>query len=796
MKARVGKGKVHPRPRVIGGKAAANWKIRGGASVPGSVAESRASAVRVIENGVDLTPRPLGLASWKDPLPVAEEHVASATSLPSTDDVSTQSVSYEDEEDDESVKRGADDAVTQYLTESPTHTLLHIAGVCVATDFVRKAQIESRNAAYETMLSERASSDRFVVRHCQTINQAHKDQGVTASPPATREVSCQSTSWDIYDATAAQHAGTDSEDNEPHTKVSKSREVMDKTVSVALASHDFLLDVSEAEHQSTLDVPKAAVSSVASSSKPAEPTAATEPQRTVSAEQVLFAQKSNEILASRELAAALARMERCIQQNLFHDKQLLYRDRISADEITELAMRSLAKTGEDPSGAEAAQPNDPQPEARLEVLWAWSAPMTRGRCVTGMAWNHANRDVLAVGYGGKESVSSGLVLFWSLRNPVYPERVLSMGSGCTSLDFSRATPQLLAVGLHDGTVAIYDVRRDDNGVLLAPVVDSENCAGKHMDPVWQVQWVDKGIERGESLVSISTDGRVVEWSMKKGLEETTLMVLKRVGNAEGVISRQASGLSLDFPRDDASIYIAGTEDGLLHRCSCSYNEQYLETYGGHTGPVYKVRCSPFWPPAFLSCSADWTVKLWHQKHNSAIHSFHSVDLSHVVHDVAWSPCSATVFASVAGDGRIEVWDLTQSTLDPVIRHFPKAAAAPPPPPQPVPRDRAPASSDGGDDELASHADLSAPAAPEPDLAAAAAANDEDSDTGGRPPSSTTVLFATKVPVLVVGDMAGGVTCYRMTGLSSDAHRSRDAQIASLKAAMSNHTEPPSAAGVR
>ncbi|CAM9993072.1 unnamed protein product [Choristocarpus tenellus] len=182
----------------------------------------------------------------------------------------------------------------------------------------------------------------------------------------------------------------------------------------------------------------------------------------------------------------------------------------------------------------------------------------------------------------------------------------------------------------------------------------------------QVKWVNKGAERGETLVSISTDGRVVEWSMKKGLSFSLLMVLKRIGNTEGVISRQASGLSFDFPLGDSATYFAGTEDGLIHKCSVSYNEQYLESYVGHTGPVYRIRCSPFWDRFFLSCSADWTVRLWEQRQATPIHTLRSVDLSDVVNDVAWSPTCSTVFASVAGDGRVELWDLCRSTLDPVV----------------------------------------------------------------------------------------------------------------------------------
>lgn len=36
--------------------------------------------------------------------------------------------------------------------------------------------------------------------------------------------------------------------------------------------------------------------------------------------------------------------------------------------------------------------------------------------------------------------------------------------------------------------------------------------GAHSDPVWQLQWVDRGADAEEVLVSISTDARVCQWS--------------------------------------------------------------------------------------------------------------------------------------------------------------------------------------------------------------------------------------------------------------------------------------------
>lgn len=108
--------------------------------------------------------------------------------------------------------------------------------------------------------------------------------------------------------------------------------------------------------------------------------------------------------------------------------------------------------------------------------------------------------------------------------------------------------------------------------------------------------------------------------MKKELENTELMSLKKSQNPsskeqpnEGTNFRQAAGFSMDFIRGEYSTYLAATDDGPIHRCSKNYSGQYLESYFGHTGPVYRVRFNPFWSDIFLSCSADWSCRLWNLK---------------------------------------------------------------------------------------------------------------------------------------------------------------------------------------
>ena len=64
-------------------------------------------------------------------------------------------------------------------------------------------------------------------------------------------------------------------------------------------------------------------------------------------------------------------------------------------------------------------------------------------------------------------------------------------------------------------------------------------------------------------------------------------------------------------QDPDHLFVVGSEDGRLRKCSTAYGSRALLAYEGHAGPVYAVHWNARHPAAFLSASADWTVKLWH-----------------------------------------------------------------------------------------------------------------------------------------------------------------------------------------
>ncbi|KAH9157643.1 hypothetical protein AeRB84_000516 [Aphanomyces euteiches] len=305
-------------------------------------------------------------------------------------------------------------------------------------------------------------------------------------------------------------------------------------------------------------------------------------------------------------------------------------------------------------------------EGSLLPLWRFSSERAKKKQVTAVCWNPCFSDLFAVGYGSYDFLKqgAGLVCCYSLKNTSHPEFIFATESGVMCLDFHPQQPALLAVGCYDGTVMVYDVRNKAN----RPIYTSTIKTGKHTDPVWQVNWQEEDLAKELNFFSISSDGRVANWIMSKNeLKMEPVMQLKLVSTVkddpeETSLSGLAGGCCFDFNRFSEHLFVVGTEEGKIHKCSKAYSGQYLENYSGHHMAVYAVRWNPFHERCFLSCSADWTVKLWDHSVPDPIMSF---DLGNSVGDVAWAPYSSTVFAAVTSDGKVHVFALAEKKNEPL-----------------------------------------------------------------------------------------------------------------------------------
>lgn len=75
------------------------------------------------------------------------------------------------------------------------------------------------------------------------------------------------------------------------------------------------------------------------------------------------------------------------------------------------------------------------------------------------------------------------------------------------------------------------------------------------------------------------------------------------------------------------------------------------------------------PSVFATCSYDWTIKVWQLREEDPVNSCTPQNLTQQINDFEWSPYTSSIFAIVANDGRLEVWDLAKDTMHPLVSKF-------------------------------------------------------------------------------------------------------------------------------
>uniref|UniRef100_A0A3Q3NLS1 Dynein axonemal intermediate chain 1 n=1 Tax=Labrus bergylta TaxID=56723 RepID=A0A3Q3NLS1_9LABR len=268
-------------------------------------------------------------------------------------------------------------------------------------------------------------------------------------------------------------------------------------------------------------------------------------------------------------------------------------------------------------------------------LWKFHYDKTKKLSVTALCWNKKYPDLFSVGLGSYNFTKQGrgMLVFYSLKNSAFPEYIYPTSSSVLCLDIHEQRSYLVAVGFYDGCVAVYNLKREGQ----EPVYKSTAKTGKHTDPVWQVCWHNDDMDNNHNFYSVSSDA---------------------------FSSLLACGTSMDFHKQIDYLFLVGTEEGKIHKCSKTYSRQYLETYAAHSMPVDTVKWNHFHPNVFISCSSDWTVKIWDHTINTPMFTF---DLKAAVGDVAWAPYSSTVFAAVTTDGTVHVFDLNINKYEPLCQ---------------------------------------------------------------------------------------------------------------------------------
>lgn len=136
---------------------------------------------------------------------------------------------------------------------------------------------------------------------------------------------------------------------------------------------------------------------------------------------------------------------------------------------------------------------------------------------------------------------------------------------------------------------------------------------------------------------------------------------------------------MDFPDNETTTFWVGTEEGNVYqanrydRAGAKAGLHQADIYRGHSGPVMGIHFHPLAGPVdfsdyFLTCSVDWTVKLWRKASGKPSNTVQSIpylysfdEADDYVYDVKWHPSHPAIFGTVDGSGRFDLWNLNVDT---------------------------------------------------------------------------------------------------------------------------------------
>lgn len=186
-----------------------------------------------------------------------------------------------------------------------------------------------------------------------------------------------------------------------------------------------------------------------------------------------------------------------------------------------------------------------------------------------------------------------------------------------------------------------------------------------------------GTQNAHNLITSSTDGMVYSWLVDMLAQPQETLELIHSGHNK---TDEVAITCLDFPDNETTTFWVGTEEGNVYqanrydRAGSKAGLNQHDIYKGHAGPVTGLNFHPLAGPVdfsdlFLSCSVDWTIKLWRAKNAGKpstaatnilpLYSFNEAD--DYVYDVRWHPQHPALFGSVDGTGQFDLWNLNMDT---------------------------------------------------------------------------------------------------------------------------------------
>ncbi|KAM0736419.1 Cytoplasmic dynein 2 intermediate chain 2 [Formica fusca] len=255
-----------------------------------------------------------------------------------------------------------------------------------------------------------------------------------------------------------------------------------------------------------------------------------------------------------------------------------------------------------------------------------------------------------------------------------PTKTLETNGCITTLCYHPTEPSILAAGLSNWDVLVWNLRNDDS------ITPTHVCT--HSDCVSQVCWRPRSVNDVSLLLSSSRDGYILIHKLTTNFTTVQLhkrfKIVKERNPVENARPRSAGGTreraaeaglcitSFDFSPRHPSIFVVGTLCGGIYKCSldsvtsiegdATLMDPVIDEYERHEGSITCIKCSPL-HNLFVSSTTDKEIRIYNLDEHV---SQQTISVDNTVVGLTWMIGNQDIFAAYGADAYIKFYNVTDA----------------------------------------------------------------------------------------------------------------------------------------
>ncbi|XP_050452543.1 cytoplasmic dynein 2 intermediate chain 2-like isoform X2 [Cataglyphis hispanica] len=255
-----------------------------------------------------------------------------------------------------------------------------------------------------------------------------------------------------------------------------------------------------------------------------------------------------------------------------------------------------------------------------------------------------------------------------------PTKTLETNGCIATLCYHPTEPSILAAGLSNWDVLVWNLRNDDS---ITPTLV---CT--HSDCVSQVCWRPRSVNDVSLLLSSSKDGYILIHKLTANFTTVQLhkrfKIVKERNPVENARPRSAGGTreraaeaglcitSFDFSPRHSSIFIVGTLCGGIYKCSldsvtsiegdATLIDPVIDEYERQGGSITCIKCSSL-HDLFVSSTTDKEIRIYNLDEHV---SQHTISVDNTVVGLTWMIGNQDIFAAYGADAYIKFYNVTNA----------------------------------------------------------------------------------------------------------------------------------------